>query len=131
MRTASKWQVALQLALASALGGTAFQFGGCASAAYNNFNPCGTILNCDPAEWDLIHMDNNLPNFEYNPTCVIPGLLNCSTPISAGFTPTGGVTPTPITGTTGTTGTTTGTRTGTATGTGTRSGTGTGTGFGT
>lgn len=138
MTTASKWRTWLQVVLASGLLGVTFGFGGCASAMYQNFNPCGTILNCDNAEFDLLHMDASQPNYEYNPTCVLPALVNCNigSPVNAGWTVNGPSTGVNIgagtggtagtTGTTGTTGTlgTTGT-TGTTLGTGTTTGLGT------
>ncbi len=34
-------------------------------------NPCGTILNCDPVEWDLITSD--YPDWDLDPTCTVPG----------------------------------------------------------
>ena len=37
----------------------------------NNYNPCGTILNCDPVEYDL--MMNDWPDWSLDPTCTIPG----------------------------------------------------------
>jgi hypothetical protein len=44
---------------------------GCLGAVANNFNPCGTILNCDPNEYDL--MMNSFPDWDLDPTCTIPG----------------------------------------------------------
>lgn len=37
----------------------------------NNVNPCGTILNCNPAEYDLVTTD--FPDYDKDPTCTIPG----------------------------------------------------------
>ena len=36
-----------------------------------NVNPCGTVLNCDPAEYDLVTKD--FPDWDLDPTCTIPG----------------------------------------------------------
>ena len=44
---------------------------GCVGKVANNFNPCGTILNCDPVEYDL--MMNSFPDWSLDPTCTIPG----------------------------------------------------------
>jgi hypothetical protein len=37
----------------------------------NNVNPCGTILNCDPVEYDLLTTD--FPDWDIDPTCTVPG----------------------------------------------------------
>lgn len=37
----------------------------------HNVNPCGTVLNCDPVEYDLLTTD--YPDFDKDPTCTIPG----------------------------------------------------------
>ncbi len=116
MKTNTKWRTGLQVFLAIGLCGSAFQVGGCLAALGRSFNPCGTVLNCDPAEFDLITSDPLEPDYDFNPTCVIPGLFNCETPITVGTTPTGqtgtgtttlGTTTTTTTGTTGRGGTTT------------------------
>jgi hypothetical protein len=110
MKTNSVRRIGLQILLTSAVCGATYGVTGCLSSAATNFNPCGTILTCDPAEWDLMLMDPTQPNYDYNPTCAIPGLLNCDTPITG----LGGVA---TTGTTNTnTNTTTGNRGGTTTG---------------
>jgi hypothetical protein len=82
MQTNSVRRIGLQVVLASSVCGATFQLTGCLSSAAQNFNPCGTVLNCDPAEWDLMLMDPLEPNYDYNPTCPIPGLFNCEDPIS-------------------------------------------------
>ncbi len=92
--------------------GAAFQFpgAGCGSKILNNFNPCGTILNCDPLEYDLAFSDG-FPDYDVDPTCTIPGFcdeINVPFPVSPG----GGVGTLVPGGTTGT-GNTTGTGTGT------------------
>jgi hypothetical protein len=98
MKTNSVRRIALQLVLASTVCGATYGVTGCLSAAATNFNPCGSILTCDPAEWDLMLMDTSQPNYDYNPTCPLPGLLNCDTPLVGGGTSTTGTT----TGTTNT-----------------------------
>lgn len=82
MKTTTKWRTGLQILLATSLCGSIFQVGSCLSSLGRNFNPCGTILTCDPAEFDLMTMDPLQPNYDYNPTCVVPGLFNCTTPIT-------------------------------------------------
>lgn len=44
---------------------------GVAERLGNNVNPCGTILNCDPVEWDLL--TTPFPDWSLDPTCTIPG----------------------------------------------------------
>ncbi len=41
------------------------------SGVVRNVNPCGTLLNCDPVEWDLLFID--WPDWDEDPSCVIPG----------------------------------------------------------
>jgi len=78
MAEQSKWQkngrvVALCMTIAAtSLAGSLFDIG-CVGKVANNFNPCGTILNCDPAEYDLIMMDT-VPDWDLDPTCTIPGM---------------------------------------------------------
>ncbi len=60
--------------LAVSLAGTTFQTGtGCGGTLLRNVNPCGTILVCDPLEYDLTFIDY-FPNWNIDPTCTIPGL---------------------------------------------------------
>ena len=102
-----------QITMATAVLGTAFQpLTGCAGKVLRNVNPCGTILNCDPLEYDLAFQEN-YPDWDADMTCTIPGLCG-TTPDPGGV---GGI------GTIGTTGTTGTTTTGTTTGTGTGFGT--------
>lgn len=59
----------------------------------HNINPCGTILNCSPVEYDLLtHQD--YPNWNVDPTCTIYG--QCGTV----WPPTGTSTSQPATTTT-------------------------------
>lgn len=77
-----------------------FSCTGVAERMANNINPCGTILNCDPEEYDLLTTD--FPNWNLDPTCTIPGACGGpSYPLPSG----GGGTSTPTTPTTPTTGT--------------------------
>jgi hypothetical protein len=89
MKTNSVRRIALQLVLASTVCGATYGVTGCLSSAATNFNPCGSILTCDPAEWDLMLMDTTQPNYDFNPTCALPALLNCDTPLVGGGTTTG------------------------------------------
>lgn len=52
----------------------------------NGINPCGTILNCDPVEYDLLTRD--FPNWELDPTCTIPGQCGTVWPLVGGTTTT-------------------------------------------
>ena len=101
-----------QITTAGAFFGTMLQFPGadCSGKIIRNVNPCGTILNCDPLEYDLAFHQDEYPNWNIDPTCTIPGL--CDTqgvpfPVSPGPT-IGTLTPYPYTdGTVTTTGNTT------------------------
>lgn len=77
-----------QVLLASAFLGTMFQPGaGCLNKVAKNFNPCGTLLVCDPLEYDLMWYDlDDFPDYSVDPTCTIPGACG-NTP----FPPVGGV----------------------------------------
>ncbi|MEP0842783.1 MAG: hypothetical protein HRF43_08735 [Phycisphaerae bacterium] len=119
MSTNTKWRMMLQSSLAVCACGTTFQVAGCLSQLGQNFNPCGTVLNCDPTDFDALFLD--APDFEFNPTCTIPTLWNCGGPIS-NVTGANAAAGTGTTGTTTTTTTTTGT-TGTNRGTGLLGGT--------
>lgn len=102
MRRTRKWEAAVALLLAGALTGSVGQLG-CIQKITHNFNPCGTILNCDAAEYDL--MMNDFPDWNLDPTCTIPGQCGGVFPFNTGTT----TTTTTGTTTTGTTSTTTGT----------------------
>jgi hypothetical protein len=56
--------------------------GGVGEKVVKNVNPCGTILVCDPAEYDLLV--NDFPDWELDPTCTIPGQCNGVWPIGTG-----------------------------------------------
>jgi len=101
MRCRRNWPVALTLILSSFLTGSLAGLG-CIEKVANNYNPCGTILNCDPAEYDL--MMNDFPDWSLDPTCTIPGRCGGVFPFGGGTTTTTGTTPT-TTGTTTPTGT--------------------------
>lgn len=67
--------------------GTLMQVGslsctGMAEKVVNNVNPCGTIFNCDPVEYDLLTTD--FPDWELDPTCTIPGQCGTVWPIGGG-----------------------------------------------
>ena len=75
MERLKKQQAVLRVLLAlSTMGATAYSVsvGGCLQTAARNINPCGTIVDCDPIEWDLMFHD--FPDYDTDPTCVIPGL---------------------------------------------------------
>ena len=81
----NRWQVGLRILLALAMGGTLVQLDlGCLGTIAKNVNPCGTILNCDPVEYDLLFAD--YPDWDTDPTCTIPGF--CGGPFPG--TPGGG-----------------------------------------
>jgi hypothetical protein len=98
------WKIALRLAMCTSLVGT-MSAAGCLNKVGRNLNPCGTILNCDPAEWDWMMHRNDYPDLDIDPTCVIPGMCGGSWPPTTGGGGAGGGggggTTTPTTPTTG------------------------------
>lgn len=64
-------------ALVAALG-TCFQCGGCSLCGIGqyiaNFNPCGTILDCDPVTYEFIRSGYQGPgaNPDIDPACTYP-----------------------------------------------------------
>jgi len=66
------WKMALRLAMFTSLVSTMSAVG-CLNKVGRNINPCGTILNCNPAEWDWMMHNGDFPDFNIDPTCVIPG----------------------------------------------------------
>ncbi len=67
-----KW---LRVAALTFAGGTAFQLGGCGNLHFlGQFNPCGTILNCDPVTYRFITSGYRGPgaNPAVDPACVYP-----------------------------------------------------------
>ena len=90
------WQMALRLAMFTSLVST-MSITGCLNKIGRNVNPCGTILACDPAEWDWMMHNRDYPNWSIDPTCTIPGQCgqwppNSSTVGQTGGTTTGGTT---------------------------------------
>jgi len=83
-----KWQLALTVILTGSLMGFMPDLGCISMAARNlgrlshNINPCGTILNCDPVEYDLLM--NSFPDWSKDPTCTIPGLCGGVFPFGTG-----------------------------------------------
>lgn len=76
-------QRVLYLAAAICLTGTVFQMGGCLSGAASyvaNYNPCGTILECDPITYRFIQSGYEGPgvDVDVDPFCTWPPY--CSTP---------------------------------------------------
>jgi hypothetical protein len=69
---------AFLLTVLTALAGTLFQLGGCDLGELGkyiaNINPCGTILNCNPVEYQFIKSDYSGPGADPNidPTCTFP-----------------------------------------------------------
>lgn len=67
----------IQWALYVSSGAALFQFGGCfenLGVYANNFNPCGTILNCDPADFVFQTSGYQGPGFDpdVDLTCTFP-----------------------------------------------------------
>jgi len=63
-------QVGWRILLALVTGGTVLQLD-CVTKVVKNVNPCGTVLNCDPVEYDLLFAD--YPDYGIDPTCTVPG----------------------------------------------------------
>jgi hypothetical protein len=78
------------LASTLAVGGSCLQIGGCdvlgsAISVISDFNPCGTLLVCDPAEYEFITSGIDGPGVEpeLDPFCVYPPF--CSTDVDPIF----------------------------------------------
>jgi hypothetical protein len=63
-----------QVMMAATFLGASFALPDCAGTIVRNVNPCGTILFCDPLEYDLAFMQDEFPDWDVDPTCTIPGL---------------------------------------------------------
>lgn len=67
----------VQWTLLLAGGASLFQFGGCledVGVFVNNFNPCGSILNCDATEYEFATSGYDGPGFDpdVDLTCTYP-----------------------------------------------------------
>ena len=63
----------LRIVLATSLGATFFYAQGCVSTVAKNVNPCGTIIECDPMEYDQLFVDYTRSDWNLDPTCSVPG----------------------------------------------------------
>ncbi|GMU23928.1 MAG: hypothetical protein AMXMBFR13_40050 [Phycisphaerae bacterium] len=81
MRQARYWKMGVQATMAAALMGTTFQ-AGCLGKVARNVNPCGTVLACDPLEYDLLFTE--YPDWDLDPTCTIPGFCGGPFPWNSG-----------------------------------------------
>ena len=74
MRRMTKVRGCLRIMLAILFVGTTFQ-GGCLGTIMRNFNPCGTLIDCDPLEYDYLAygLPENAPDWDVDPTCTLPG----------------------------------------------------------
>ena len=97
MKRMKKLEKIFRITFAIVFLGTVCQLN-CLGTVARQINPCGTIIACDPLEYDYLVYDlpDNAPDWNLDPTCTLPGFC--------------GYSPFPF-GTTGT-GTTTGTTTG-------------------
>jgi len=129
MRTRHGRQLGLTT-LVAVLAATCSQFGGCSLGGIAryvaNFNPCGTILNCDPVEYQFIRSGYSGPGADpdVDLACTYPPFCGTSDPFtsyenylsivsgsgSARSAPTASTTATTSTSSSSTTGTSTGTR---------------------
>ncbi len=74
---------AMRSAVAVAIGGSAFQFGGCnlgIGQVLNNFNPCGTVLDCDPRlyQFSTSGIDEPGEGLDIDPFCTFPPFCDAS-----------------------------------------------------
>lgn len=83
-----RWRLTLSMIMASSVAGTVMGTG-CLEMAVNNtgrlanyINPCGTILNCDPFEYDLLN--TSWPDYTVDPSCTIPGMCGGTFPFNGG-----------------------------------------------
>jgi hypothetical protein len=81
-----KWHTIVVRFLMVALSGSVMTLSctGLTEKLANNVNPCGTILNCDPVEYDLLTTD--FPDWDIDPTCTIPGQCGGTWPVNGGGT---------------------------------------------
>ncbi len=80
---------------AMTMGAGVFQFVGCEPQGVvnyfqNRFNPCGLVLQCDPAEWRFLTSGYEGPGVdpEVDPACVFPPFC-AGDPFVGGLGPTG------------------------------------------
>jgi hypothetical protein len=101
MKRMTKIQAILRVSLAILFIGTTFQ-AGCLGTLMRNFNPCGTIIECDPLEYDYLAygLPENAPDWDLDPTCTLPGFCG-PVPFPFGGSGTAGTGTTTGTGTTG------------------------------
>ena len=84
----------LTFATALATGGTCLQIGGCsilglATSAVSSINPCGTILDCDPQEYEFLTSGIDGPGVRpsIDPFCTYPPFCTTAVdPIFGGLT---------------------------------------------
>lgn len=66
----------LRVAAVVATAGMCFQLGSCVTGGLRyaaSYNPCGSILNCDPAQYEyLTEYDGPGIDIDYDPTCTWP-----------------------------------------------------------
>ena len=70
----------VRFAAAAAVGASLFQVGGCNPVSSltgfltDTFNPCGSILNCDPASYRFLSSGYEGPGFDpsVDPACTFP-----------------------------------------------------------
>lgn len=88
------WLRLTKSAALAATGGIALQLGGCFDSAVGfarNFNPCATILNCDPGDYEFLTSGYSGPGADpdVDLACTFPPF--CDEPI----VPRGGLAPLP------------------------------------
>lgn len=75
------------------IAGTCFQFGGCSPAGVvqyvANFNPCGTILDCDPVQYRFMTSGYDGPGADpdIDPACTFPPFCANDPFIGGGIAP--------------------------------------------
>ena len=84
MTRPKKLETAIRALIGIAAAGALFgaSCAGVSEKLVKNVNPCGTILNCDPVEYDLLFAD--YPDWDVDPTCTIPSLCGGTFPYRPG-----------------------------------------------
>lgn len=87
----------VSLAIMLSVGGTCLQIGGCnlfglATNAIASINPCGTILVCDPQQYEFLTSGIDSPGLRpsIDPFCTFPPFCTVAQdPLFGGLSPTG------------------------------------------
>ncbi|MBN1345550.1 MAG: hypothetical protein JXQ73_22850 [Phycisphaerae bacterium] len=74
-----KHRIAVMLLIVAPLIATTFSSSTCMETTLLALNPCGTVLDCSPADWfSVVWPVVEAPNYDRDPSCTIPFL--CGSP---------------------------------------------------